>query len=99
MSTYKLFQPNTLRGMQTDGYIADARARLGIRIKELRKAQHLSQREFALMIGINRTYLIDIEHGRRNVAFDNMYKIASGLDVTMSDLLMDVEYDGRAGGQ
>jgi transcriptional regulator with XRE-family HTH domain len=60
----------------------------------LRKAQNLSQRKFALMIGINRTYLIDVEHGRRNVAFDNLMKIATGLGVSISELVADIEYKG-----
>ena len=81
--------------MQTDGHIADARARLGLRIRELRKAQHLSQRAFAQMVGINRTYLIDVEYGRRNVSFDNLMKIAGGFGITMSELIVDVEYDGH----
>ena len=81
--------------MQTEGHIADARVRLGLRIKGLRKAQHLSQRAFAQMVGINRTYLIDVEHGRRNIAFDNLMKIADGFGITMSELIVDIEYDGR----
>ena len=78
--------------MQTEGYIAEARLRLGLRIAELRKSQHLTQREFAQMIGINRTYLIDVEHGRRNIAFDNLMKIAIGLDVPVTHLFVDIEY-------
>lgn len=80
--------------MHTDGYIFEAREKLGTRIMELRKAQNLSQRKFALMIGINRTYLIDVEHGRRNVAFDNLMKIATGLGVSISELVEDIEYKG-----
>ena len=80
--------------MHTDGYIFEAREKLGARIVELRKAQNLSQRKFALMIGINRTYLIDVEHGRRNVAFDNLMKIANGLGVSISELVANIEYKG-----
>ncbi len=50
------------------------------------------QRQFAQMVGINRTYLIDVEHGRRNIAFDNMMKIAGGFDMTLSELVYDIEY-------
>ena len=80
--------------MHTDGYIFEAREKLGARIVELRKAQNLSQRKFALMIGINRTYLIDVEHGRRNIAFDNLMKIANGLGVSISELVANIEYKG-----
>ena len=81
--------------MQIEGHIADARRRLGANIAERRKAQHFTQRDFAQMVGINRTYLIDIEHGRRNIAFDNMMKISSGLGITLSELVCNVEYDGE----
>ena len=81
--------------MQTDGHIAEARARLGVRIRDLREAQHMSQQAFAQMIGINRSYLSEVEHGKRNVAFDNLMKIAEGFDITVSELIIDIEYDGE----
>lgn len=81
--------------MQTEGHIADARRKLGMKIAELRKSQRFTQRDFAEMVGINRTYLIDVEHGRRNIAFDNMMKISEGLGVTLSELVCGIEYDGR----
>lgn len=54
----------------------------------------MSQRAFAQMVGINRSYLSEVEHGKRNVAFDNLMKIAEGFGITMSELIVDVEYDG-----
>ncbi len=80
--------------MHTEGHIAEARVRLGARIRDLRNAQHLSQHDFAQMIGINRSYLSEIEHGKRNVAFDNLVKIAEGFGITASELIVDIEYDG-----
>lgn len=77
--------------MHTEGYIADARLRLGRRIARLRMEQNMTQKNFAMMVGINRTYLIDVEHGKRNIAFDNMMKIAVGLDMTLSELVRDIE--------
>lgn len=55
----------------------------------------MSQSEFAQMIGINRTYLIDVEHGRRNVSFDNLMKIAAGFDISISELVYNIEYQQR----
>ncbi len=78
--------------MHTEGPIAEARRRLGIKIAQLRTEENLTQRQFAQMVGINRTYLIDVEHGRRNIAFDNMMKIAGGFDMTLSELVYDIEY-------
>ena len=43
------------------------------------------------MVGIERTYLIDVEKGRRNVAIDNLIKISQGLGVELSYLFKDVD--------
>ncbi len=64
---------------------------LGIRIRQLREQQGLSQRRFSLMIGMDRTYLIAVEHGRRNIAIDNISKIANGLGVTLSELFEGID--------
>lgn len=63
------------------------REQLGKRIKRLREERGISQRKFALMIGMDRSYLISVEAGRRNIAIDNLAKIARGLDVTLSELM------------
>ena len=67
------------------------RKRLGLRIRDLRKQQGFSQRTFCLMIEMDRTYLIAVEHGRRNIAVDNLTKIAHGLNVNLSDLFSGVD--------
>lgn len=61
--------------------------RLGHRIKELRTKSGISQEKFALSIGMDRTYLTSVETGRRNISIQNLYKIAQGLNVTLSELL------------
>ena len=77
--------------MHTEGKIAESRQALGKRIHDLRVERGWSQYEFSDMIKMNRSYLIDVEKGRRNVAFDNLYKIAAGLDVTLSELCSGVD--------
>lgn len=67
------------------------KAQLGAKIKRLRKEQGLSQRTLALMIGMDRTYLISVEHGKRNIALENIAKIAGGLGVSLSELFEGVE--------
>ncbi len=69
----------------------DIRQRLGQRIRHLREGRGYSQRTFSLMIDMDRTYLIAVEHGRRNIAIDNLSKIAEGLDVTLSDLFRGID--------
>jgi transcriptional regulator with XRE-family HTH domain len=59
---------------------------LGERIQELRKQKGLSQEKFALHINMDRTYFASVEAGRRNVAIQNIQKIAEGLGVSLSEL-------------
>lgn len=66
--------------------IKDRKILLGKRIRNIRESQGISQRRFALMIGLGQTYLSDVENGQRNIGFENLCKIADGLDVTIGDL-------------
>lgn len=65
--------------------------KLGLRIKELRTNNTgLSQEKFALLIDMDRTYLASVEAGNRNISVNNIKKIASGLNVTLSQLFEDL---------
>lgn len=52
-------------------------------MRELRKAASYSQEDFALEIGLDRTYMGGVERGERNVAVLNLRKIAAGLGVSV----------------
>lgn len=56
--------------------------KIGARVRELRKAQNLSQEKFALKAEIDRTYLAGIEQGKRNPSMKNMEKIINALGTT-----------------
>ncbi len=56
--------------------------RIGMRIRELRKKQNLSQEKFALKADIDRTYLAGIELGKRNPSVKNLEKIITALGIT-----------------
>lgn len=57
----------------------DIRAKIGLRIKELRKANGLSQEQLALKAEIDRTYMASVENGKRNIAVINIEKIIAAL--------------------
>lgn len=59
--------------------------RVGLRIKELRGTLGVSQESFAYSIGMSRTYLAEVEVGRRNVSIENISRIAEGLGVSLRD--------------
>ncbi|MEY8460952.1 helix-turn-helix transcriptional regulator [Eggerthellaceae bacterium 24-137] len=67
------------------------RNKVGERIKALRKEQALTQEKFALMTGINRSYLADIERGNRNFGFDTLEKIVIGLGVSFSEFFEGID--------
>lgn len=65
---------------------ADLLVRLGDRIRKLRKKNGWTQVGFAERVGIDRSFLADVERGKRNVSILNLDLIAKGLEVTLSQL-------------
>lgn len=63
----------------------DIRARIGIRVKELRDARKLSQDSLAYSINMSRSYLAEVETGKRNVSIQNIVRITEGLDVSVKE--------------
>lgn len=59
----------------------------GLRLKEIRKIKGISQERLALECGIVRSYLGEVERGKRNIAVLNIYKLAETLGVPPSSLL------------
>lgn len=61
----------------------DAPMRVGLRIKELRSALGVSQESCANSIEMSRTYLAEVEIGKRNVSVANIDRIAKGLGMSL----------------
>ena len=67
----------------------------GNRVKALRKERtSLSQENFANSINMDRTYYASVESGKRNISLVNIAKIAKGLNVSLEELFIGVEYKG-----
>jgi HTH-type transcriptional regulator, competence development regulator len=61
----------------------------GERLRQLRRAQHMSQRTLATRVGINFTYLSKIETGRMDPpAADTIVKLARALGANPDELLL-----------
>ena len=65
----------------------DIRARLGRNIRKLREANGWSQEDYADRAGIHRTYVSDIERGRRNPTIVVVEKLAAPFNVPSGQLL------------
>jgi len=64
----------------------DLLVRLGDRIRKLRKKHGWTQVEMAEKVGIDRSFLADVERGKRNVSILNLDLMAKGLKVSLSRL-------------
>ncbi|MEO7246836.1 MAG: helix-turn-helix transcriptional regulator [Novosphingobium sp.] len=65
----------------------DIRTRLGRNVRKLREARGWSQEDYADRAGIHRTYVSDIERGRRNPTITVVEKLAGPLEVAVGELL------------
>ena len=60
---------------------------LGKRIRKLRLKRGWTQVVMAEQIGIDRSFLADVERGKRNISIINLDLIAKGLETSLSKLL------------
>ena len=59
---------------------------LGQEIRKLRTARGFIQETFSKVCGLDRTYIADVELGKRNISIENIDKIAKGLAITLPEL-------------
>jgi transcriptional regulator with XRE-family HTH domain len=64
----------------------DLLVRLGDRIRKLRKKRGWTQVVMAEKVGIDRSFLADVERGKRNVSILNLDLMAKGLKVSLLQL-------------
>ncbi len=65
----------------------DIAHRLGKNVRRLRQEKGWSQEDYADRAGIHRTYVSDIERGRRNPTVTIVEKLARPLDINPGRLL------------
>ncbi len=65
---------------------ADIRIRFGQAVRKRRQELGISQEDLAALAGMHRTYLGDIERGKRNVALVNVERLAAALNVPIAAL-------------
>ena len=65
----------------------------GKAVRKIRLSKKISQEAFADMCDLHRTYISDIELGKRNVSLENIGRMATALGISISKLFMEVESD------
>lgn len=63
----------------------------GHTIRQLRSMRNISQESYAAMCDLHRTYISDVELGKRNVSLENIKKMADALGIQISELFLEVE--------
>jgi transcriptional regulator with XRE-family HTH domain len=63
----------------------DIKIKIGLRIKEIRVQQKLTQEAVAWKSDIDRTYMNHVENGHRNISIESLEKIITGLEITFKE--------------
>ena len=61
------------------------RAKVGTRIRQIRKAKKISQETLANICELDRTYITSVECGKRNISIINLEKITDALGVSLQE--------------
>jgi DNA-binding XRE family transcriptional regulator len=68
----------------------DVTSRFGLRLRELRREHKLTQMRMAVDFGIDRSYISDVERGRKTISLPMLEVVALGLRMPLSDLLRGI---------
>lgn len=68
----------------------DISGRFGVRLRTLRHERNLTQLRMSIEFGIDRSYISDVERGRKAISLPMLEVIALGMKMTLSDLLQDI---------
>ena len=70
----------------------DIKQKVGNRIRELRKNIKLSQEALALKAEVDRTYVTDVENGRRNVSLEILERLIKALNISVAEFFNSKEF-------
>ena len=81
--------------MQQSEYVSgsdqnDVSSRFGRRLKDLRQERELTQVSMARRFGIDRSFISDVERGRKSMSLPMLEVVALGLNLSLSDLLRNI---------
>lgn len=65
--------------------MSELNVQIGQLLKDLRDERGWSLREFGLIVGMNKTYLGDIELEKRNPTINSLEKIVAGYGLTVRE--------------
>ncbi len=68
----------------------DVSSRFGVRLRELRRERNLTQLRMARDFGIDRSFISDVERGRKSISLPMLEVIALGMKISLSELLKNL---------
>lgn len=68
----------------------DISSRFGLRLRELRRERNLTQLRMARDFGIDRSFISDVERGRKSISLPMLEVIALGMKISLSELLKNL---------
>ena len=68
----------------------DVSSRFGLRLRQLRRDHNMTQLRMAVDFGIDRTYISDVERGRKSISLPMLEVLALGFQLSLSELLRDI---------
>lgn len=66
----------------------DIKQLIGKKIRKIRVERKMSQMDIAVKAQLHRTYISEIENGKRNIAIESVESIAYALNVPIRDLFI-----------
>ena len=70
----------------------DIKQKVGQRIRQLRNELNLSQEALGLKAEVDRTYVTDVEAGRRNVSLEILERLIKALNISLTDFFSAKEF-------
>ena len=70
----------------------DIKLKIGRRIRELRKGLEISQEALAYKAEVDRTYVTDVENGRRNISVEILEKLITALEISFAEFFNAKEF-------
>jgi DNA-binding XRE family transcriptional regulator len=68
----------------------DVSSRFGVRLRELRRERNMTQLRMAVEFGIDRTFISDVERGRKSISLPMLEVMALGFNLSLSELLRNI---------
>lgn len=67
---------------------------IGLRIKQLRSEQHITQEQLSFDSNLSRSYIGDVETGRRNISAETLIRIIKALKSNLKDFFNSDLFNG-----